>query len=656
MKKYGKIFCLFVVVLLASLVARHASAATGAAVDFLTPKPTGNTINDGWSPDGTNFYFAGDGGTILHYDGESFEVMDTPTESALYGIHGTSASDIWAVGGEYYGFAATEQGRSVILHYDGTQWSRQTPPADSFGQYHIFTDVWCDGAGAVWAVADLTTLIARSTGGAWAFTDTGLTLSSFGFHAIYGFSPTDVYAAGGCGQIVHYTGTWQLERMTDGGCSSGTTDILYDVWGPEASNVFATGNWGQALKRAGDGTWGTIHEGSLFSDASKTSICGASATDVYFAGYAGEIDHWDGSSYTRILASGTDKAQYTMLRQAAGAYLLGLEYGKIASFDGTARVAETTPAVVDEHWKFVQRAERAWLVMPDMDSGDPIYGWDGRTLITLDPGLPGQYRMTAFRAFAEDDLFLAGYGLGSGGTLAKRYDGSTWSSVDVGYDFVVDAALAGSSLFTLRGTTWDDGYDSYLGAPCTGGSACYSSESFRAMTTGSDGVVYAVGKGGAVVAYRDGAWATEASGTTKDLTAVAAGGGFVCAAGRDRTLIVKADDGAWGAVTGLPLLAENTFVGIAHTGEGRFMAVLNTGNDGPSNYLGADKGAIYEIVDGAATLVRAGLSSTLAGIGSNAAGDVATAGTGGVLLGNALTAVGGAAKLVPINLLLLLRE
>ena len=654
--RYIYVFFLVILVMSSSAVISPARATTGSDIDFITPKPTGNTIYDSWSPDGVNFYFAGDGGTILHYDGDSFTVMDTPTGCALYGISGTSASDIWAVGGAYYGFTSTQESRSVILHYDGSQWTKQTPPTDSFGQYHVFTDVWCDGSGAVWAVADYTTLIAKKTGANWSFEDTGLSLSNYGFHAIYGFSPTNIYAVGGCGQIIHYTGTWQLERMEEGGCSSISTDILYDVWGPDSSNVFVTGNSSQALKRGDDGTWNAIYAGGLFNNSAKTSICGTSDTDIYFSGYAGEIDHWDGSSYSRILGSGSDRTQYTMLRQSAGTYLLGMDYGKITSFNGATRTVKTTPVVKDESWKYVQRAKQVWLCKSDMDSGDLIYGWDGKTLTTLNPGVTSQLRITSFRVFGETDMVLAGYGLVTPDIFAKRYNGSTWTDITTNFGKLLDATTSNLNLFTLLGNTWDNDYDSYLGAPCNSSNVCYSSESFKAMATGDDGTVYAVGKGGAIVAYKDGSWSTEPSNTTKDLIGVAAGGGFVCAAGRDRTLIIKQDGGAWGAVTGLSQLAENAFIGIAYTGNGRFIAALNTGNDGSAKYIGADKGELYEITNGVATLVREGLSSTLRGIGSNADGDIAIAGVGGIILGNPVTPINSNVNLSHIQLLLLLDE
>ena len=95
-------FILFTAIVMILSSTDFSHSANSDDLRFLSPLPTGNTINDAWSPDGQNFFFAGDGGTILHYDGSTFTVMSTPTDFSLQGIHGTSMTDVWAVGGDPY--------------------------------------------------------------------------------------------------------------------------------------------------------------------------------------------------------------------------------------------------------------------------------------------------------------------------------------------------------------------------------------------------------------------------------------------------------------------------------------------------------------------------------------------------------------------------
>lgn len=66
-------------------------------------------------------------GIILHYDGDSWSEMEDSTTSPLYGIWGSSAYDVFAVGYDnYYNDDSETYVTDVgtILHYDGSSWDR----------------------------------------------------------------------------------------------------------------------------------------------------------------------------------------------------------------------------------------------------------------------------------------------------------------------------------------------------------------------------------------------------------------------------------------------------------------------------------------------------------------------------------------------------
>lgn len=77
---------------------------------------TGRTQGNLWwvyGFEGGPIYMGGDGGVILRYDGSDFTVMETPGTPTVFGIWGSSANDLWAVGGESAtsgGFAWRNQG------------------------------------------------------------------------------------------------------------------------------------------------------------------------------------------------------------------------------------------------------------------------------------------------------------------------------------------------------------------------------------------------------------------------------------------------------------------------------------------------------------------------------------------------------------------
>ena len=62
---------------------------------------------------------------------------------------------------------------------------------------------------------------------------------------VWGSGPSDVFAVGDVGTIVHYDGTgWSV-------MSSGTHRCLAGVWGSSASDVFVVGSYGTILHHGG---------------------------------------------------------------------------------------------------------------------------------------------------------------------------------------------------------------------------------------------------------------------------------------------------------------------------------------------------------------------------------------------------------------------
>jgi photosystem II stability/assembly factor-like uncharacterized protein len=67
-----------------------------------------------------NGWIVGNGGTILHWDGNSWSTVVSPTTQALFAVKMISATNGWAVGA--YG---------KILHWDGASWSLFSSPTDA---------------------------------------------------------------------------------------------------------------------------------------------------------------------------------------------------------------------------------------------------------------------------------------------------------------------------------------------------------------------------------------------------------------------------------------------------------------------------------------------------------------------------------------------
>ena len=109
------------------------------------PVPQGTDLYAVWGSAADNVYAVGTKGTILHYDGNAWSSMNSPTASDLYGIWGQSANDIFAVGDAYHN-DGTHYSTPTILRYDGTAWSKM--PALST---RYFNAVWGRSADDIFA-------------------------------------------------------------------------------------------------------------------------------------------------------------------------------------------------------------------------------------------------------------------------------------------------------------------------------------------------------------------------------------------------------------------------------------------------------------------------------------------------------------------------
>ncbi len=107
---------------------------------------------------------------------------------------------------------------------------------------------------------------------------------------IWGTSPTDVWAVGYHGKILHYNGTaWSS-------VSSGTTEPLVSVWGTSASNVWAVGGYNGTIIRYNGTTWSSALERGL--PGIFFGVWGGSASDVWTVGSIDSVLHYNGTTWS----------------------------------------------------------------------------------------------------------------------------------------------------------------------------------------------------------------------------------------------------------------------------------------------------------------------------------------------------------------------
>jgi len=252
-----------------------------------------------WGSSSTDVFAVTMRGTVLHYDGINWSSMTTGNPTWFKDVWGTSAIDVFAAG--LYG---------TILHYDGS-----TLSAMSSGTTQQLNGVWGTSASDVFAVGlqseSTQGIILHYDGSAW----TSMASTTYWLSDVWGSSSSDVFAVGPYGTIIHYDGSiWSA-------MASGTDLQLNGVWGTSPSNVFAVGDEGVILHYDGStwtsmtsfaacGCWNDDFAPHGYSAGSGClfSIWGSAWNDMYAvgrkAGMGGIILHYDGSIWSTTFGIG----------------------------------------------------------------------------------------------------------------------------------------------------------------------------------------------------------------------------------------------------------------------------------------------------------------------------------------------------------------
>ncbi|HVG45090.1 MAG TPA: hypothetical protein VM890_10185 [Longimicrobium sp.] len=283
------------------------TAVTGA------PDLTGQPLSAGWSSGPTDVWIAGFG-VVLHYDGDDWTQEGVGSGAPLYGITGTSATNVFAVGS-----------LATIARNAGSGWETLSlPESDVHG-------LWGSSASDVWAVAG--PVIRHRTGGAWAWdvAPDGLSLN-----AVWGSGAADVWAVGDLGGVAHYDGAdWSSVTV------AGVFEALNAVWGASAGDVWAAGGDGRVLHWNGSAwTAATVGTGGWFG------LWGSGSSDVFVVGDGGAIQRWNGAAWAPM-NSGTSEYLIGVWGSGPGdVYAVG-DNGTVLHYDGNAGgdwTAVSTPA------------------------------------------------------------------------------------------------------------------------------------------------------------------------------------------------------------------------------------------------------------------------------------------------------------------------
>ena len=230
-----------------------------------------------------------------------------------HGVGGSSSSDVWAVGGEVTETSSSGQSsHGWALHYDGGVWGDYTSalpaavPLNGTNHSPQLGAVSGHAATDAWAVGEASTTL-QWNGTSWTAQPNPLydpTGNNPGppLNAVYDFG-SDVYAAGfptgtGAASMMHYTpdGGWDQEAMPKD--AMGNPPIVYAIWGVSPTDVWAAGR--SIFHRTG-GTWALVP--AAVNAGQLSAVWGSAADDVWFADSENQMEHWDGTAVSSFSAS-----------------------------------------------------------------------------------------------------------------------------------------------------------------------------------------------------------------------------------------------------------------------------------------------------------------------------------------------------------------
>lgn len=220
--------------------------------------PTLERLNTVWAEDPSIAFAGGDNGVLLRWSGSNWESVPSPTTEHIYAMWGARAEAVWAVteGGEILFWDGSEWGithqastalfgiygtsdsdvhvvgqNGTVLHWNDSVW--ESRPVDGTP---VLVGLWASDPASVFAVGarDFSSGVTLRYDGNWNEVAVG---TSRILSAVWGAVDFDLYAVGDAGTIVRFNGIgWSA-------MPSGTSEFLWAVTGaPDGSGGgFAVG-------------------------------------------------------------------------------------------------------------------------------------------------------------------------------------------------------------------------------------------------------------------------------------------------------------------------------------------------------------------------------------------------------------------------------
>jgi len=454
------------------------------------PLPQGNTLNAVWGSGPNDVFAVGSYGTILHYDGSEWQVMDSGTTRNLNGVWGSNGDNVFAVGSG-----------GTILRYDGAVWGPM-----SSGTTRDLNGVWGSSASDVFVVGSYGT-IRRYDGSLWRSMSSGTTNT---LNGIWGSAANDIFVVGDKGTIRRYDGSvWRA-------MSSNTSFSLFAVWGSSSSSVFATGD--TIILRYNGSTWTRISD-DYWYPSGYTGVWGTSANNVYVSktscdvvGCFGSVLHYNGATWDYTGAGPADRLLGIWGSTGNDIFVVG-SAGTVLHYNGSSWTAN--PGIrTGLYGVWGSSASDIWALGPDYWRNTTALHYNGVSWSAVEDKVEAR----DIWGSSANDIYAVG---GWWDSSIRHYNGYKWSVVNTGITNLPDNLYAvwgsnRSNVFVVGSNGAVLHYNGYRWAVMTSG----TTRPLYGVWGSSGSDVFAVGQSGIILHYDGSVWRTMSSGTTHDLNSV----------------------------------------------------------------------------------------------------------------------------------------
>lgn len=437
------------------------SVAAAPTWQWVNPTPASVApIRAAYGQSTSDVWFAGDGGTVLHWDGSHLTNSFQGAASASFtSLFESASNDVWAAGDH------------EIEHWDGLKWSSSF----SLGE-HTVRALWGASSSDIWAATPDGMM--HWDGERWNPTNTQTTYLFTVGSAIWGSSASDVWVVGDSGSFDHFDGTnWSPQWI--GGTDQSPDNYLAiggtasdDIWAVYDSNHKTAGfshydgkSWVIAQEFPFPQTWA--------AGLSQASVVALAKNDVYALVGDAMVAHYDGTTWSdaqnpSISGNNIDAQVMSMWGSTSGIFLGGFE-GDVYQSDASigpingARKELDTGMRMDFPNVTASPDGAVWAYFGAYRFADST--WQETKLAMSEP--------RAMSALSANDAWVAGEMWTGDDTAAAalvHWNGTQWSApvlfpqagaVFYGI-FMIDAthgvAVGGSSIATWNGSTWSIAY------------------------------------------------------------------------------------------------------------------------------------------------------------------------------------------------------